>query len=142
MPEDYTTVLLKQSFKLLHITSDMFKSPAADCSNSRNSANFDLENLAIHTLSPRYLPTVEPRSKPRINASCSPSSIAYHGSQIEKLDSKIERERKIYSKSKRDEARIRKELEESKVMGCFVTTFEYFALTISMIARINKDSLK
>ena len=135
-------MLLKQSFKFLHITSDMFKSPAADGSHSGNSANFDLENLAIHILSPGYLPTVGPRSKPRINASCSPSSTAYHGSQIEKLDSKIERERKIYSTSKRDEARVRKELEESKVIGCFAAAFEYFALTISMIARINEDSRK
>ena len=106
----------------------MFKSPAAHGSNPLDFVNSGLEHLVIDALSPQHLSTVGPRSKPRINTSCSPISTAYHGSQNEKLNSKIDREREIYSNSKRDEARIRKELEESKVIECFGAALKYFAV--------------
>lgn len=63
------------------------------------------------------------RPKPRINATSSPTSTsspskmaAYLQSQHEEMEAKIERDRALYSINKDVEARVRRELEESKVM--------------------------
>lgn len=94
-----------------------------DDNNPRIVGSFSAKVHYTDSSSPGFLYTVGPKSKPRINTSCPPSLAsslnrisAYHQIQHGELKDRILRERAICSYSKINEARVRKELEESKVI--------------------------
>ena len=111
----------------------MYQTPAADGSTPHNgNADFYRQSQYVTHQSPSILSSGGgSRPKPRMNTSSSPNSspskmAAFLQSQHEEMEAKIERDRMIYSGNKDVEARVRRELEESKVS---VTICIYISLT-------------